>query len=136
VKIVSPQNHSSQRLPVTVRWTSHGFKVTGPDGAARPDAGYYALFLDREPPAPGQPVSVLAKDDPRCSPRDGCPDAKWFADHHIYPTTATQFVIDVLPTFSKEDREKFHEVTVVLLDGTGRRIGESAFSVEFKVRSA
>jgi hypothetical protein len=138
VDIVTPPNHSTQRLPVTVRWTVKDFQITGGNSEARTDAGYFAVFLDRAPQPPGkpvsyQPVSYLAKDDKRCHPQDGCPDAQWFSDHHIYPTSATTFVVDALPTFSKEERQRFHEVTVVLLDGRGFRIGESAFSVEFKV---
>jgi hypothetical protein len=116
---------------VTVRWTVTGFNVTGPDGNASSDAGYFAVFLDRAPQAPGQAISVLAKSDVRCKPRDGCPDAQWFTIHHIYPTTAQEFVVDSLPTTTKEERD--HEVTIVLLDGKGNRIGEAAISVEFKV---
>jgi hypothetical protein len=135
IDIVTPPNHSTQRLPVTIRWTVKDFHVTGADSSTRADAGYFAVFLDRAPQPPGKQISYLARDDRRCHPRDGCPDAQWFTDHHIYPTSATTFVVDALPTFSKEERERFHEVTVILLDGRGVRIGESAFSVEFKVRA-
>lgn len=133
LSIVGPDNHSTQRLPVTVRWTVTDFNVTGPDGNASPDAGYFAVFVDRAPQAPGKAISVLAKNDVRCKPRDGCPDAQWFSTHHIYPTTAREFVVDSLPASTKEERDRFHEVTIVLLDGKGNRIGEAAISVEFRV---
>ena len=133
VKIVSPPNHSTLELPVTVRWRVEDFDVTGPDGAARTDGGYFAVFLDRSPQPPGETVDYLAKEDRTCFRSRGCPDAEWFKNHNIFPTTATSFTIDVLPTRTKEDLRTLHEVTVVLLDGGGRRIGESAFWVEFRV---
>ena len=125
ISMLSPPNHSTVTLPVTVRW-----KVTAAVPAAR-----FAVFLDRAPQAPGRPLSALARDDRTCHPSEGCPDAAWFAQHNVYPTTGTSFPIHALPTFSKAERQQFHEVTVVLLDGDSRRIGESAFWVEFKVRS-
>jgi hypothetical protein len=133
VKIVAPANHSTLTLPVTVRWRVKDFTVTGPDGTADPDAGYFAVLLDRTPQPPGKTIDVLAKEDRACFRSRGCPDAEWFSNHKIYPTTATSFTIDVLPTRTKEDRRTLHEVTIVLLDGRGRRLGESAFWVEFRV---
>jgi hypothetical protein len=133
VKIVSPKNHSTLKLPVTVRWTTKDFRVTGPGGSPTDDAGYFAVFLDRSPQPPGETVEWLAKDDPTCFRSRGCPDAAWFTDHNIFPTTATSFTVDVLPTRTKEDLRTLHEVTVVLLDAAGRRIGESAFWVDFRV---
>lgn len=134
VEILAPPNHSTQILPVTVTWKATGFTVSGPDGKARDDAGYFAVFIDRAPQPPRQPLSYLAKDDEACRSRDGCPDAQWFIDHRIYPTTATSFVVEDLPTSSREDLQKFHEVTIIFLDGKGLRIGEGAFTVRFKVR--
>ena len=133
LKIVEPKNHSVLTLPVTVRWETTGFHVTGPNGTVDPNGGYFAVFFDRAPQPPGKPISWLARDDPRCHARFGCPDAKWFSGHNIYPTTSNTFTIDSLPIFTKQDREQFHDVTIVLLDGTGSRIGESAYWVEFRV---
>ena len=133
VKIVSPKNHSMLTLPVTVRWTTKDFRVTGPGGTPTDDAGYFAVFLDRAPQPPGETIEWHAKEDRGCFRSRGCPDETWFKEHNIFPTTASSFTIDVLPTRTKEDRRVLHEVTIVLLDAAGRRIGESAFWVEFRV---
>jgi hypothetical protein len=133
VEIVSPKNHSTLTLPVTVRWRTKDFRVTGPGGTPSDDAGYFAVFLDRSPQPPGETVEWLAKEDQTCFRSRGCPDAEWFTNHKIFPTTASSFTIDVLPTRTKEDLRTVHEVTVVLLDASGLRIGESSFWVEFRV---
>ena len=133
VEIVGPKNQATLKLPVTVRWRTKDFQVTGPGGAARPDAGYFAVFLDRSPQPPGETVEWLAKEDRTCFRSRGCPDAAWFESHNIFPTTATSFTVDALPIQTKEDRRFLHEVTVVLLDASGRRLGEGAFWVQFRV---
>lgn len=132
--IVSPEERASVRLPVTVTWKVSDFEITGRTGTARRDAGYFGVFVDRAPPAPGRTLESLADDDRVCQATPGCPDEAYLAEHRAYATSDTQFTIEELPDPTRgDDRREFHEVTIVLLDGKGERIGESAFSVEFQV---
>ena len=52
----------------------------------------------------------------------------------MHTTTKTEITFDQLPDTGPEGREEFHEVTVVLLDTSGHRIGESAFFVRFQLK--
>jgi hypothetical protein len=121
VEITSPRDRAEVRLPVTVRWEATGFE------------GTYAVFVDRAPVPPGQPLSWLAREDELCAETPDCPNETWFRDRDVYATSATELTIEELPDLTDEERRDFHEATVVLLDGDGRRIGESAFTVEFQV---
>lgn len=131
----APSDREIVTLPVTVEWEVSDFEVTGPDGSTEPTDGYFGVFLDRAPQPPGETVKWFAKDDESCRPADGCPDAEYLSARGVFTTRKTQFVIRTLPPppTALAERREFHEVTVVLLDGSGRRIGESAFSVQFEV---
>lgn len=122
VDITSPSDRDEITLPLTVRWTVDDF-----DGA-------FAVFVDRAPQPPGKPISWFARNDDNCERAAGCPDEQYLADRDIFTTTDPQFTVERLPDTVRDGRRReFHEVTVVLLDGDGRRIGESAWSVEFQV---
>jgi len=129
--ITSPKGRKMVTLPLTVRWRMKDFDVTGPDGNADPNAGYFAVFLDRSPMPPGKPLSWLARDDKRCRRIPGCPDEQYFVDRHVYPTSKTEVVLRLLPDQGTSSGHETHEVTVVLLDGRGRRIGEHAWYATF-----
>lgn len=135
VKIVSPSDREKVPFPIKIDWEVTEFSVTGQTGGSDPDSGYFGVFLDRAPQPPGQTVKWFAKNDRTCRPADGCPDRKYLSVRGIHTTDKTEFVIPRLPQPSDadQDRREFHEITVVLLDGSGRRIGESAFTVQFEV---
>jgi hypothetical protein len=128
VRIQAPRPNAEVRVPFDVRWTVEDFDVAGPDG------GSFGVFVDREPPRPGRTLASLAEDDVVCKATAGCPDANYLASHRAYTTTGTSFRVEQLPELTRDRQREAHEVTVVLLDGEGRRIGESAFRVEFHVR--
>ena len=121
VTITAPGDRDEVELPVTIRWDVRDFD------------GTYAVFVDRAPVPPGQPLRWLAEDDELCEQTPGCPSEAWFRDRHVYATSSTELTIEDLPDLTEDERRDFHEATVVLLDGEGRRIGESAFTVEFQV---
>jgi hypothetical protein len=131
VEIVAPPSHQTVKLPVTIRWRVTGFRVTGHDGHAADDAGYFAVFVDRAPVPPGKPLSWVAHDDHLCLATQGCPDASYLADRGVYSTTQTFLTLPQLPNQHAYRNHEQHEVTVVLMDSTGHRIGESAFYVDF-----
>ena len=122
VKIDAPAAEATVRLPFDVRWHADGFD------------GTYLVVFDRSPMRPGQTLqSLVAHDDP-CRSRPSCPDRQWLADHSLYLTSATHVRIDDLAEERTTKRAKDrHQLTVVLLDRSGRRVGESAFIREFIV---
>lgn len=124
LSFLSPDDRAEVTLPLTVRWEVDDFDV--------PDDGYYAVFVDRAPQPPGKTLAWLARDDDACRAEDGCPDLAWFDQHDVVPTTETEVTIERLPARS-DDRREFHEVTVVLVDADGRRIGETGWTLEFQV---
>src|SRR5947199_102530 len=83
---------------------------------------------DRAPRPPGKPLTWLARNDAGCEKKAGCPDSPYLAARDIFTATDTRFVVDQLARPpSSVHRKETHEVTVVLLDGNGRRVGETAF---------
>lgn len=138
VEVTSPEDRSEVTLPVTVSWTVRDFEVVEPGEPAGvstdQEAGYFGVFVDRAPQPPGEPVAWVARDDPSCRAADGCPDAEYLALRGVFETTDTSITLSQLPQASAESRTRErHTVTIVLLDPEGRRIGESAFPVDFIV---
>ncbi|MDT7548009.1 MAG: hypothetical protein QOE84_403 [Actinomycetota bacterium] len=136
VTVTSPKARSEVTLPVTVRWTVRDFDVVDPGtpGAGGGKAGYFGVFVDETPQPPGKPLSWIARKDRTCRPLDGCPDVQYLAAHHVYSTSRTQITFEQLPRPSNTNQKERHNVTIVLLDTSGRRIGESAFFVDFTVK--
>ena len=133
VEITAPKNRSTVKLPFDVTWTSKDFKVTGADGSASNDAGWFMVLLDLSPMPPGQGISYFARGDESCRSDEGCPDAAYLADRDIFLTQEHTFHVDTLVDTRPPDRKSAqddHEITIVLLNGRNERIGESAFRVK------
>lgn len=124
VHIVTPANRAAVTMPVTVTWTARDF------------AGTYAVFVDRTPQAPGRTLASLVDHEPGCRKADGCPDVAYLAARDIHTTTTGAFTVEHVRPVGNKHSHPLHEVTIVLLDAGGRRIGESAFRVEFRVTGA
>jgi predicted small lipoprotein YifL len=133
IEITAPRDRAKISLPATISWEVRDFEITGPDGASRPDAGYFGLYIDRAPQPPLKTQAWLTRDEQNCL--GGCSSELALASRDIHSTESTEFTIDRLPRPSErvQRRREFHEVTIVLLDGRGRRIGESAFIRQFEV---
>lgn len=131
VEIVSPEGHKKVALPVTVDWDVERFDISGPNGVASEDAGYFGVFVDTAPVPPGKPLSWVAHNDRICVNTPGCPDDQYLADRGVYDTTDTSFTFKRLPDMDAYQGHEVHEITVILLDGTGHRLGESAWYVTF-----
>ena len=122
VDILSPSSDATVRLPFEVRWS-----------ASDVDARYLVLF-DRTPMRPNRTLRSLVPSDDQCRMRPSCPDKRWLTDHDLYLTDGTSIRVEDLPEERTNHRAKDrHEVTIVLLDDRGRRIGESVFIREFIV---
>ena len=133
VRITAPADRATVPLPVTITWTVHDFTVTGRDGSAGPDAGYFGILVDRAPPPPGETLEWLVRDDAECKVTPNCPNEAYLRSRHAYSTTDTTITIDRIPDLTRGQARDLHEATVVLLNGRGQRMGESAFRVEFEV---
>jgi hypothetical protein len=129
VEIIAPDGNTEVDLPVTIEWTIEDFDVTGPGTSSSDRSGYFAVFVDGTPIPPGEPLDWIARDDTRCQNTPGCPDETYFSDRNVFTTTDTEFTIEHLPDQDTTSGHETHEVTVVLLDPTGHRIGESAWFV-------
>jgi hypothetical protein len=57
-------------------------------------------------------------------------------DKYVFVTRETSVSVDAVPKHSgqRTGASDQHEATIVLVDANGRRIGESAYSVQFTVR--
>lgn len=135
VTILAPKDRALLDLPVTITWSVNNFKVTGEDGTSRRDQGYFGIYVDRAPQPPNKKQEWLVREDETCLRTPGCPNKDFLAQRDIHSSTEMSFVIEFLRDLDPElDRRDMHEVTIVLLNGKGERIGESAFTVEFEVK--
>ena len=132
---VSPQARTTVHQPVTISWTMSDFTVAA-QGSQPPsrDAGYFAVFVDKSPIKPGQTLKDVAKGDTACEQDPKCPDRKYLRDHDVYTTTAMSLKFGVLPNVpGDKSKEQMHTFTVVLLDTSGHRIGESAWELDVRI---
>jgi hypothetical protein len=131
VSIVAPKSLSVVTTPFTLKWTVHGFTY-GP-GTLHGGNNYFAVFIDREPMPPGASVHVLGDDACKRSPQ--CPDETWLEQHDVFLTAIPELTITslphLLPLNTRKGTKEGHEIDVVMMDGKDRRIGESAWYVEF-----
>ena len=136
LSITSPESRAVLSPPFTLRWTMKDFDVAARgEGPPRDDAGYFAVFVDRAPVKPGHTPEDVADDDQTCKRDPGCPDRSYLAGRGVYTTTRTSLRIPVIPPLSSKEKVQLHEVDIVLLDSSGRRIGEAAWYLEFKTRN-
>lgn len=131
----TPKDRSKLTQPVRLAWTIDGFRVAAP-GSEPPsrDAGYFALFVDRTPIKPGQTMRAVADGDRSCQRNPKCPDAAYLAQKEVYTTTDLSMTLPQIPNLSfVKDKIQHHTVTVVLMDTSGHRIGESAWQLDFRI---
>lgn len=135
LEFTSPRPYELVELPVTLSWTMNDFRIVEP-GTRAPErsTGYFAIFVDTTPVKPGHTLRDITDSDYACDRADDCPDAQYLADRGVYTTTSTSMELDVVPELPSSETEQLHEATVVLLDSAGRRIGESAWRIPFKLR--
>jgi hypothetical protein len=122
LRITSPTVLGTVTTPFSVSWTG-----------SRPGDHSYAVFVDRMPFGPGETVRDLA--DRQCKHEPGCPDAEYLAGLGVYVTTSQSVeVTHLVPLGGTAGRASHpvHTLTVIALDGRGRRRGEAAWTVEFR----
>lgn len=130
LRIVEPESDSKVSMPVTLRWEVDGFDVTHRDGYAGRDRGYFAVFVDRHPLPPGKSLEWFANQAESCA-SGPCGSVENLTD--VYTTTDRFLTLRRVGSGRQVAGEERHEAVIVLMDGTGTRIGESAFTVRFSV---
>jgi hypothetical protein len=128
----TPKERAKVKAPLTVEWSMRGFEATGLDGSTDKDRGVFAVFVDRAPMPVGKDLKWLFRNDSGCKHDARCPSRQQLADRDVLVTTDTHVTIDVLPQVGEGKGDEQHFVNVVLLDGTGHRIGESAWYLPFR----
>lgn len=132
VEIVAPDYRELLELPVTVDWeVAEGL-------AAKLGSEYeFGVYVDIDPQPPGEPLEYFARDDVQCRKSPGCPDERYLRQRGIHTSTSSEMTFGALPVAPGVDLERgdpdFHEVTLVLLDQDGVRVGESAWAIIFEV---
>lgn len=126
VDIVAPKERAKTSLPVTIRWT-----------AKRLPAGSFGVIVDQAPPRPGKTLAQLFSGSDFCKGPGGkelCASDAFLNERGAYVTKKTSLRLARLPEKSDDGRREFHEVTIILLDVQGRRVGESGWTVQFELK--
>ena len=113
ITITSPDSFATVSQPLTIRWSARDFTA--------PADGHFMVFLDRSPQAPGETIDSFAPAD-----RYG------IVTLDQTEVTTSSFRRD--PN-APSATAAHHEATVIVVDPSGRRIGETAGFVEFDVSS-
>jgi hypothetical protein len=127
--ILSPAAMSIVEPPVAVRWV-----VSGP----RASGTRYAVFVDTLPMRPDAGLRSLVHPRDPCRHIPGCPDETWLRAHGIFLTADNGIVIPVLPVVGGIEGTTdpvVHQVLVVPVDQSGRRVGERVYAVRFRVKT-
>lgn len=121
VRIVEPHQLATVTTPVHLRWVA----------TARAS---YAVFVDSLPVHPGQNLRALA--GPRCAGVVSCVDEAWLNRHYVFLASRPDLELDALPILATAKGERdMHTATIVLVDSTWKRLGESAWTVTFGLRT-
>lgn len=132
---VSPKDRSTVSRPLTVTWTMRDFRIAAP-GSEPPsrDAGYFAVFVDKTPIKPGQTMRSLVTDDRACQLNPKCPGPAYLRGLGVYITTGTSLRLTQIANINNDNESlQHHYITVVLMDTSGHRIGESAWELDVRL---
>lgn len=130
-----PEDRALVKQPFTVSWTIRDFRIAAP-GSEPPsrDAGYFAVFVDRAPVKPGDTLDAVANGDTYCEQDPKCPDKQYLKEQQVFATTHTSLRLSQIINVPGKDDIQLHAVTVVLMDTSGHRIGESAWELDLRMR--
>jgi hypothetical protein len=122
-----PDDRELIELPVRISWRMTDYEA---------DGGRFAVFVDRAPIRPNQTLRAVAGDDDSCKRDPACPDAEYLAQRRVYTTETTEVTLDQIAPLVGREKTQLHQLTVVLLDASGRRLGESAWTRRFRLERA
>ena len=129
----TPKDRSKVYLPLTISWHVKDFRIAAKGSEPPSDgAGYFAVFVDRQPIGPEQTMKAVA-DDRFCKRDPKCPDDAYLRDRQIYTTTSTTIHFDQITNLNSHDKLQLHTFVVVLMNTAGHRIGESAWELDLRI---
>jgi hypothetical protein len=133
VSILAPTDRARVTLPLQVSLATTTDLVNRQRSHA--DLPLFAVFVDQEPMPVGETLRWVARDDKSCREAPGCPDVGYLASRAIYLTNSTSVSVDTVLTSPRGRKlsEGLHQLTVVVLDDRGRRMGEPVASRVFFV---
>ncbi|MFD2421019.1 hypothetical protein [Amycolatopsis pigmentata] len=143
VHLETPAPNSTVRVPFTVKWTAKDFTTADPrigtDNTNRPvlpDQGYFAVFVDKEPMAPGESFQSLLPAGSSCAKNPTCPDMSTLRNLGVLVTDTTSVTVDAVSSGKGVGGagSATHAVTIVLVDARGQRIGDSNWYTSFTVQ--
>jgi hypothetical protein len=127
----APKARTRVAAPLTVRWSMSDFTPVGLDGRSDTTDGAFVVFVDQAPMPVGKDLRWLFRSDKGCQRDARCPDQNQLRDRSIFVTTQTSVTIPRLPAAPRGRGDEEHFVNIVLVDGRGRRLGESAWYLPF-----
>ena len=131
---LGPQSRSTVHLPFTVSWRMEDFRPVALGSEPPSDgAGVFGVFVDRAPIKPGETLRSVAHGDTVCERDPKCPDEHYLNQHKVYTTTRSSIRIVLMPSLPGREKLQLHTVTVILIDTSGRRIGESAWELDVRM---
>ena len=123
IHVLTPAPLATVSAPFVVSWTGAGLSDNR-----------FAVFVDRTPIAPGHSLRDLATD--QCKRQPGCPGDVYLAGLGVFLTDSDRVTVPVLqPLAGGTASRQAHPVrtlTLVVMDAQGRRVGDSAWQVEFR----
>lgn len=133
----APDDYEKVQVPLTISWTMDDFTVLERATGDEPsdDAGYFAVFVDRSPIKPGKTLRDVGKGDPLCESNPACPDKLYLESKGVYWVRKPSITLELVQPLTSKEKVQLHQVTVVLLDGEGKRIGEHAWYRYFKLEN-
>ena len=135
---LSPAARAKVGQPVTITWRMDNFHIAPlGSGPSSKNTGYFAIFIDRSPMKPGKSLNAINKHDAACVDAAVCTTKDYLARKQVYTTTKDEFTVqDVSDILSNKLSTQFHTATLVLLNTAGLRIGESAWTIEFRMHAS
>lgn len=130
VSIVEPADREEVSGPVTVRWEIDEKLAADLQDPSEGAAGF-AVVLDQHPQPPGETIAWFARGDDGCTPETQCPTLDYLADRRVFTTRANSITFDAIGD-APSGNERHHEVTIFLIDAKGKRLSETAWTVEFR----
>ena len=129
LSMVAPEEEEEVNLPLVVRWEVDDFPREG--------GNHFGVYVDTDIPSPDKIVRLrVCSTREQLPPQPGefrgiCRDQR----KEVFFTEETSFSLECFePRFNLGARRlNDHRVTVILLDGENRRVGEAAASVPFRV---
>jgi hypothetical protein len=133
VDILEPTERSTVSLPLKLKWQVQDFQVARSGGS-------FLVLIDRSPMAPGDSMDALVRAELACkgAALDACLTADSLAQRGVYRTARTSLTLPRMasrPGVSDQEKDR-HEITITLLDASGRRVSEAAWTVTFEVAGA